>query len=54
MDKFIYIVKDYKGSTQAIFMRRWQAEEFAEKYNYPAVMKLKWTTEEDIDIYETN
>ena len=52
MDKFIYIVNDHRGKMQAIFLRRYQAEEFAEKYNYPTVMKLKWSTEENM--YETN
>lgn len=34
MDNLIYIVKDFRGQTQAIFLRRWQAEKFAEEYDF--------------------
>ena len=39
MENLIYKVIDNRGQIQAIFLRRWQAEKFAEEYGYNVVVE---------------
>ena len=38
MDNLIFKVTNNKGQIQAEFLRRWQAEKFAEQYGYKVVV----------------
>ena len=40
MEKTIFKVTNHRGQIQATFLRRWQAEEFAEKYNYKVTVQF--------------
>jgi len=39
MENIIYKVINHRGQVQATFIRRWQAEQFAEKYNFKVVVE---------------